>query len=112
LTNSHQRALEDSLVAFATSLVKAISAHDVETFMAAHVESPELTYAAAGNIYPSKDSIHGELKRYFVSPAAANAHFSLRTAKANVLDASNGVVTAWIDSSITDAEARPRSGHE
>jgi hypothetical protein len=112
LTASHRAALADSLKSFANSLVVAISNHDVEKFMAAHAESPELTYAAAGMIYPTKDSLHHELTRYFASPAAANVHFTLGSAKVNVLDANNGVVTGWIDSSNVDAQGKPRKGHQ
>ncbi len=112
LTPAHRAALSDSLQAFATSLVVAISNHDVEKFMGAHAESPELTYAAAGMIYPSKDSIHHELTRYFASAAAKNVHFSLGASKVNVLDVNNGIVTGWIDSSNIDAQGKPRKGHQ
>jgi hypothetical protein len=112
LTPAHRAALADTLTTFANSLVVAISNHDVEKFMGAHAESPELTYAAAGMIYPSKDSIHHELTRYFASPAAKNVHFTLGASKVNVLDVNNGVVTGWIDSSNIDAQGKPRKGHQ
>jgi ketosteroid isomerase-like protein len=112
LTEEYRAALADSVSRFAGDIIAAISGHDVDRFMAAHLDSPELTYAAAGRIYPAKDTLYDELRTYFASPAAKHVTFSLAEPKVNILDADAAVVTARINSMNRDSVGNVRRGHQ
>jgi len=111
LGTAERAALADSVRAFAAGMVATIDGHDVDGFIAHHLDGPDFAWATFGAMAPL-DSHHVSMKRYFPSDAGKNVHFRLGDSKVYVIDRDAAVLTGVIHSTNVDAGGNPTTGHE
>lgn len=111
LAPAERAALADSVRAFAAGMVATIDGHDVDGFIAHHLDGPDFAWATYGAMVPL-DSHHVSMKRYFPSDAGRNVRFRLGETKVYVIDRHAAVLTGVIHSTNVDAKGDPTTGHE
>ena len=111
LAPDERAALADSVRAFAAGMVATIDGHDVDGFIANHLDGPDFAWATYGAITPL-DSHHVSMKAYFPSDAGKNVRFRLGDSKVHVIGRNAAVLTGIIHSTNVDSAGNPTTGHE
>lgn len=111
LSPEERAALADSVRAFAAGMIATIDGHDVDGFIAHHLDGPDFAWATHGAIVPL-DTHHVSMRAYFPSPAGRNVRFRLGESKVYVIDRNAAALTGIIHSTNVDSAGNPTAGHE
>lgn len=111
LTPDERAALADSVRAFAAAMIATIDGHDVDGFIAHHLDGPDFAWATYGAMVPL-DSHHVSMRAYFPSAAGRNVRFRLGDSKVYVIDRNAAALTGIIHSTNVDPDGNPTTGHE
>ncbi|MCC7000689.1 MAG: nuclear transport factor 2 family protein [Gemmatimonadaceae bacterium] len=111
LAPADRAALADSVRAFAAGMVATIDSHNVDGFIAHHLDGPDFAWATYGAMTPL-DSHHVSMRAYFPSDAGKNVRFRLGESKVYVIDRDAAALTGVIHSTNVDAGGNPTTGHE
>jgi hypothetical protein len=108
LAPADRAALADSVRAFAAGMVATIDSHNVDGFIAHHLDGPDFAWATYGAMTPL-DSHHVSMRAYFPSDAK-NVRPARRVEV--VIDRDAAALTGVIHSTNVDAGGNPTTGHE
>ena len=111
LAPAERTALADSVRAFAAGMVATIDGHDVDGFIAPHLDGPGFAWATFGAMVPL-DSHHVSMKGYFPSAAGKSVHFRLGESTVYVINRDAAALTGIIHSTNVDSAGQPTTGHE
>jgi len=111
LTEADHKALADSLIQLASTMIADIDRHEVDKFIGYHDNVPGFAWATSGELV-ALDSMHQSMRAYFAGPEGREVHFSMGEAKAHPLGRNAGVVTAIVNSTSKDSTGSEQRSHQ